>query len=97
MKAPAESVLRSSETVRCAWIVFPKYEAGSAPLLESVPQSRAFMRVADNAFNYSMLGAHGFRALAGVIDSSLCYDFTYSNLEDAIDTFSTLKPRDVLS
>ncbi|MES2537659.1 MAG: HprK-related kinase A [Pseudomonadota bacterium] len=94
MKAPAESVLRSSEAVRCAWIVFPKYEAGSAPRLESVPQSRAFMRVADNAFNYSMLGVHGFRALAGVIDSSLCYDFTYSNLEDAIDIFSTLKPRD---
>jgi HprK-related kinase A len=93
MKAPAESVLRASESVHCGWIVFPKYEAGSAPRLESVPQSHAFMRVADNAFNYSLLGIHGFRALAGVIDSSLCYDFTYSNLEDAIDTFSTLKPR----
>jgi len=55
-------------------------------------QARAFMRIADNAFNYSLLGVKGFEAMAGLIDASLCYDFTYSVLDEAIETFAALKP-----
>jgi hypothetical protein len=50
------------------------------------------MRIADNAFNYSLRGVKGFEAMASVIAASLCYDFTYSNLDDAIETFAALKP-----
>jgi hypothetical protein len=92
MKAPAESVNRAAETAQAAWVIFPKYQADAAARLEALPQSRAFMRVADNAFNYSLLGTKGFETLAGLIDGSLCYDFTYSVLDDAIETFNALKP-----
>jgi len=92
MKAPADSVARASEAVRAAWVIFPKYQADAAACLEALPQSRAFMRVAENAFNYSLLGVKGFETLAGLIDASLCYDFTYSKLDEAIETFDALKP-----
>jgi HprK-related kinase A len=94
LKAPRDSVARAAETARPAWIIFPKYEAGAAPQLEPIPQARAFMRVAENAFNYSPVGAEGFDTLAGLIDNCLSYNFTYSVLDDAIDVFSTLKRPD---
>jgi HprK-related kinase A len=91
MKAPTDSINRAAETAQAAWVIFPKYQAGASVLLETLPRSRAFIRIADNAFNYSLLGVRGFEAMASVIDSALCYDFTYSNLDDAIETFAALK------
>lgn len=92
MKAPTESIARATESAQAGWVIFPKYQADATARLEALPRSRAFMRVADNAFNYSLLGTKGFETLAGLIDASLCYDFTYSNLDDAIETFAAFKP-----
>ncbi|MFL6673683.1 MAG: HprK-related kinase A [Massilia sp.] len=90
LKAPAGSVARAAEPARPAWIVFPKYEAGAAMTLEPIAPARAFMRVAENAFNYSLLGAQGFAALAGVVDRCASFDFKYSSLDEAIGLFSRL-------
>jgi hypothetical protein len=92
MKVPVESVTRAAETAQAAWVIFPKYQADAATRLEALPRARAFMRVADNAFNYSLLGVKGFETMAGLIDASLCYDFTYSVLDEAIEAFAELKP-----
>jgi HprK-related kinase A len=91
MKAPSESVSRAAEGARAGWVVFPKYQAGVRASMEIMPRARAFMRVADNAFNYSLLGEQGFQSLAGLIGSSLCYDFIYSHLDEAIEKFASLQ------
>jgi len=94
LKAPADSVARAHETARPAWIVFPKYEAGAATSLTPIPRARAFFRVADNAFNYSHMGARGFNALAGTIERCASYDFRYSDLDEAMALFAALeRPR----
>lgn len=92
MQASADSVVHAMVPAQAAWVIFPQYRAGAKTLLTSLPQSRAFMRVADNAFNYSTLGAKGFETLAKVIDTSQCYEFSYSVLDEAIETFNNLKP-----
>lgn len=92
LKVPIESIKRSAEPATPAWIIFPKYQAGAQPHLEPISRARSFMRVAENAFNYSLLGKKGFDALASIIDTSTHYQFTYSKLDDAIEVFSTLKP-----
>jgi HprK-related kinase A len=92
LKVPPDSVKRAGETAQPAWIIFPKYQPGSSAQLVALPQSRAFLRVAENAFNFSALGSTGFETLANVIDGARCFEFTYSALDDAIDTFSSLKP-----
>lgn len=92
MKAPTDSIACAAKAVPPAWIIFPKYQAGATARLEAIPQSRAFMQVADNAFNYSLLGSKGFEVLAGVIDKSSSHVFTYSVLDEAIDMFAALKP-----
>jgi hypothetical protein len=55
-----------------------------------VPRARAFLRLAGNAFNYSLLGRAGFDAVGGVIERVDSYDFTYSALDDAVAVFARL-------
>lgn len=90
MKAPTESVARAAETALPGWIVFPRYESGAPLSLTPVPRTRAFMKVAENAFNYAQLGVEGFDALAGVIQRSDCYDLHYSSLDEAVAAFDRL-------
>jgi HprK-related kinase A len=92
VKAPGASVARAHETARPAWIIFPKYEAGAATSLTPIARARGFFRVAENAFNYSAMGAAGFNALADTIGRSAIYDFRYSVLEEAIELFASLAP-----
>lgn len=92
MRAPSESVSRMSETVIPAWVIFPKYEAHAAAKLVASPAAEAFIFLAENAFNYSVLRREGFDLLGGVIDSSQCYHFTYSDLDEAVETFDALHP-----
>ena len=91
VKPPAESVARALETARAAWIVFPQYVAGAPAVLEKMAPARAFMQVAENAFNYSLLAAAGFDALGRLIDASTSYQFRYGSLDEAIDVFAGLE------
>jgi HprK-related kinase A len=93
LKPPADSVARAAHTARPAWIIFPQYAAGEAAVLTPLARARAFMRVADNAFNFSLLGADGFDALGDVIARSDVYTFRYSSLDEAVETFSRLAAR----
>jgi HprK-related kinase A len=90
MKPPQESVRRAAEPGKLAYIVFPRYVAGANTCLEPIASSRAFMRVADNAFNYSVHGRRGFEVLTSVVADCHCYDFSYSRLDEAIQLFSEL-------
>ena len=93
MKAPVAAVLRSEEAATPAWVVFPKFEAGAETTLSEHPKASAFMKLADNTFNYSMLGAQGFDALSQLIDQCDCHNFHYSQLDEAIALFDRLASR----
>lgn len=91
MRPPRESVFRMREAAMPAWVVFPRYEAGTVSRMSEISSARAFLRIADNAFNYSILGRAGFESVAHLVDRVKCYDFTYSILDDAIDAFDRLE------
>jgi len=90
LKAPSDAVVRSAELARPAWVIFPKWEAGSEAVLTPMPKARAFTSVAENAFNYSLTAAPGFDALGNLVDASGCYTFRYSRLDDAVAVFTGL-------
>ncbi|MGJ9418440.1 HprK-related kinase A [Massilia sp. CMS3.1] len=90
MRVPGASVARAQEPATPAWIVFPKWRAGAPAELVPVPQARAHLRLAENAFNYSLLGAAGFTTAARLIDSTRTFDFSYGALDDAIVVFERL-------
>jgi HprK-related kinase A len=90
LKPPAASIARAAEPARPSLIVFPRYEAGAATSLAPLPMARAFMQVAENAFNYQVLGADGFAALGRLVDATGQYEFRYSRLDEAIGVFEQL-------
>jgi hypothetical protein len=90
MRPPRDSVRRQHETARPGWVIFPKWEAGVAATLTPRSRAQTFMFLAQNAFNYSHLGADGFRVGTTLIDQTDCYDFHYSALDEAIATFDRL-------
>jgi len=67
--------------------VLPRYECGAATRLAPLSKARAFMHLADHAFNYDVHGRRGFELLAQVVASSDCFDFQYGALEDTIAVF----------
>lgn len=90
MRPPADSVRRAAESVPPGWLVLPRYMAGAAASLTPLPKARAFMQLADNAFNYHLHGRRGFETLGRLIDACACYEFTYSRLDDAEAVFARL-------
>jgi hypothetical protein len=93
MRPPRASVLRQYETARPGWVIFPKWEAGAPATLTPRSRAQTFMFLAQNAFNYSHLGADGFRVGTALIDQAACYDFRYGALDEAIATFDGLAER----
>ena len=90
LRPPKESVRRQHEPARPGWVIFPKWVATGPTLLTVRSKEQTFMFLAQNAFNYSQLGADGFRAGIQLIEQSDCYDFQYSKLDEAIAQFNQL-------
>lgn len=91
MAASLDSIRRANERATPRWLVFPRYQAGAASQLVRHNKGDAFMQVAGNSFNYSIMHQQGFHTLASLIDRCDCYDFVYSDLDDAIRVFSALE------
>lgn len=84
MRPPPESVRRIDDPSRGAWIVFPKFEADAAARLRPLAKARAFFRLADNSFNYDILGPSGFQLTCDLVDACECYEFAFSSLDEAV-------------
>ncbi|MBQ5948161.1 HprK-related kinase A [Massilia sp. ST3] len=90
MRAPGDSVARALEPARPVAIVFPRYEAGAATRVAQLGKAGTFMRVADNAFNYALLGERGFATLGDLVDACSGIEFSYSSLDEAMAVFERL-------
>lgn len=90
MRVPADSLARAREAALPAWVVFPQYKAEADASLALRSKATSLVQLADNSFNQTVMGRAGFEALARLIDSSDCYDFTYGRLDEAIEVFSNL-------
>jgi len=90
LRAPIASVERVNTTARPGWVIFPQYQAGSPTVLSPHPRAQAFMELGAQSFNYAKLGKPAFEVLADLVDRSLCFDFRYSSLDEAVEIFDRL-------
>jgi len=90
MKVPVEHIMRANETVPAGWVVFPKYIPGAAATLTPRKKADSMMQLGRNAFNYGLLGSLGFDRLGDVVETCQCYDFQYSDLDQAVEMFRRL-------
>ncbi len=90
MRPPKGSVSLVESPAHPAWIVLPRYSPSAPPKFESHSRAESFMLIAEQSFNYDIHGGKGFNAVGDLVDQSLCYEFTYSKLEDAVRAFDDL-------
>ena len=90
MRPPTDSVRRAAEPATARWILFPRFDTGASLRVEPVSKARAFMALADNSFNYEILGKSGFDALGRLVDGCTSDRLSYSSLEAALDAIATL-------
>ncbi|MBL8433042.1 MAG: HprK-related kinase A, partial [Dechloromonas sp.] len=88
LPAPGDSVRRGSENATPRLIVFPKWTDGASLGIRAVGQGQAVMRLIDQSFNYSTLGASGFERLAGLVRSAEAWEIEYSSLDEARDALN---------
>lgn len=90
MRAPKGSVDARRDTATPALIVFPKYKKGASTELLELGRGASLLRVAENSFNYHVLGAAGFQSCASLVEACDCYDFSYEKLDEAIPLLESL-------
>lgn len=90
LRPPPESVRRSGESAKPGWVVLPRYVAGAPAMLEPLSKPRAVAHLVENAFNFAIHGGRGFELLAGLVEASDCFSFTYSSLDEAAAIFARL-------
>ncbi len=90
MAAPERSVHLSNTPALPSKLIFPKYIANAETQLIAFSKGRAMLSAAENSFNYNVLGAKGFESMGELIGRCDCYEFKYSQLEEAISLFTQM-------
>lgn len=88
-----EHLARIEETAQPRWVIFPRYVAGAKPKLSKRSKADSLLELGRNSFNYLILGKLGFEVLADLIEACDCYEFEYSQLDDAVAVFDELIAR----
>ena len=84
LKVPTDTLRRIHETAKPRWVIFPRYVPGASARLSPRSKANSMLELGRNSFNYMVLGRAGFEILSKVMDGSDCYDFEYSQLDDAV-------------
>ena len=90
MRPPVESVRRSGELARAAWVLLPRYDPSADTGLEPVSPARGLIHLADNAFNYQVLGESAFDALARLVGGCRIARLPNSSLDAALDLIEAM-------
>nr|WP_207161136.1 HprK-related kinase A [Halorhodospira halophila] len=90
MRPPAASVARASEPTPPGWVVFPRYRPyGPVSWRERSPAD-TLMGLIAQSFNYAALGRRAFHRTVDLVEQAPGYDFGYSRLEEAVESFDAL-------
>ena len=84
MRVPRQSIEASGDQAIPAAVIFPRYQHGAETRLSALSKGRTLMKVAENSFNYHILGLAGFGRLADTIERCDCYEFVYQHLDEAV-------------
>lgn len=82
---PAASVNASSKTAKVRWVVFPRFDLGSAPHYEEISRAEAFALISEQSFNKERMGEVGFDALCRMLSDACCFQVVYGSTEDGLE------------
>jgi HprK-related kinase A len=78
LQPPVESVHRWNEAAEPGTVVFPRFNpACEGGVLQEMSKGVAFLQLANQSFNYSVLAEKGLHALGRHLDRAECFAFEY--------------------
>jgi hypothetical protein len=82
---------QQSKKVKPFLVIFPRYQADQQQIkVEQLSQHQIFMQLAENSFNYSVLGATGFETMANLVNQTKGFQICYNNGDHAIKMLEEL-------
>lgn len=63
-------------------VVFPRYDPDVELEVYALTKTQAFMQLAENAFNFSLLGVEGFETIIQIIEKVDCYEIVYNDVKE---------------
>lgn len=91
LKPPESAVVAAAVPAKPRWLVLPKYEQDTEARFEHQGSARTLALIAEQSFNYDLLGLDGFKAAGSLLLQCSCVKFTYSNLDEAISLFENIE------
>ncbi|WP_302504310.1 HprK-related kinase A [Geoalkalibacter halelectricus] len=86
LKPPHAALTLAEQKATPGWIIFPTFKAGAEISLEPARKAQTFLWLANDAFNFNVLGRSAFDLLGDLVDSCACHELTYGDL-DAVVAF----------
>lgn len=90
LQVNADSLARAAEPAMPGWVIFPRYQSGAPLSLQPRGKAEALLELQRNAFNRHVHGHRGFEVLADLVTRTGVYDFTYSQIDEALACFDAL-------
>lgn len=90
LRPAAESIAANQVTAPPFAVVFPRYQHGAEIEFQPITKGQTMLKLAENCFNYPVLGVDGFNCLADVADRGSGHSLSYSKLPDAIGALNRL-------
>jgi HprK-related kinase A len=90
LRVPEAAVQAAMRVARPGFVVFPHWQDGAVTTLETRGRARSLFELAEQSFNYDTLGPRAMHVLAPWVEGCECFDFRYSRLDEAVETFTRL-------
>ncbi len=81
---PPNSVGASALAAPVRWVVFPRFEEGSAPRCDETSRAEAFALISEQSFNKERMGEVGFEALCNMLTAADCFQIVYGSTADGL-------------
>ncbi len=78
---PAESWALNTQEAEIKAIVFPNFRESEQLSIYQLDKTQAFMQLAQNAFNFGVIGKTGFDTLVQVMEHADCWEIFHNDLE----------------
>ncbi len=94
LKPPKDALERCGQSASPKWIIFPTFKRGSEVFLEPASKAQTFLWLANDSFNFNVLGEAAFETLCELVDSCACRELSYGDLDDAIAFLDGMSEKD---
>ncbi|MDP5031774.1 HprK-related kinase A [Paraglaciecola sp.] len=82
LSPPLESWQAANIPAEIVGVVFPHYTPAKVLDIYQLNQTQSFMQLAENAFNYGVIGNEGFETLTAIIEQVPGFEIFYNNVNE---------------